>query len=115
MSTEEIATKGKQESKTQEGTRPGRWYVPDVDILEDDNQLWLWADVPGVSQDQIEVGLAVQPLPRRVLLRAEQLELGLPVAEHVGGNLRDRLDLADPVVELVGDRAHFPQTSGPRR
>jgi HSP20 family molecular chaperone IbpA len=57
MNTEEIATKGKQESKTQEGTRPGRWYVPDVDILEDDDQLWLWADVPGVSQDQIEVGI----------------------------------------------------------
>ena len=57
MTNEEIATKGKQESKTQESTRPGRWYVPDVDILEDDDQLWLWADLPGVAQDQIEVGI----------------------------------------------------------
>ena len=57
MSTEAIATKGKQESKTQETTRPGRWYVPDVDILEDDEALWLWADVPGVPQDRVEVGI----------------------------------------------------------
>lgn len=57
MSTPEIATKEKQELKAQEGTRPGRWYVPDVDILEDADGLWLWADVPGVEQDQIEVGI----------------------------------------------------------
>ena len=37
----------------------------------------------------------------RVLLRAQQIELGLPVPEHVGRHAGRRLRLADPVVELV--------------
>src|SRR2546422_2349404 len=53
--------------------------------------------------DQLEVARAVQTLPGRVLLRPEQLELRLPVAQHVRGDGRDRLDLPDAVVELFGD------------
>lgn len=40
-----------------EHTRPGRTYVPNVDIRETDDALWLWADVPGVDEDSIEVRL----------------------------------------------------------
>ena len=53
--------------------------------------------------DQIEVAPPIEPLAGRVLLRAQQLELGLPVPENVRRDRRDRLDLADPVVELLGD------------
>src|SRR5436309_10937309 len=53
--------------------------------------------------DQLEVARAVQTLAGRVLLRTEQLELRLPVAQHVRGDGRDRLDLPDAVVELFGD------------
>src|SRR4029434_2840220 len=53
---------------------------------------------------QVEIAPAVQPLPRRVFLRTQQLELRLPVPQHIGRDLRDRLHLADPVVELVWDR-----------
>src|SRR2546425_1976839 len=53
--------------------------------------------------DELEVAWAVQPLPGRVLLRPEELELRFPVAQHVRGNGRDRLDLPDAVVELLGD------------
>src|SRR2546422_11691593 len=55
------------------------------------------------AQHQLEVLLAVETLAGGILLGPEQLELGLPVAQHVGRNLRDRLDLSDPVVELVRD------------
>ena len=57
MTTQELGTKEKQELKADEGTRPGRWYVPDVDIREDDDALWLWADIPGVDPAQIDVGV----------------------------------------------------------
>jgi HSP20 family molecular chaperone IbpA len=46
--TREIATKEKQQlAKPQEQTRPGRYYVPDVNIYEFDDSLRLLADMPG--------------------------------------------------------------------
>lgn len=55
MTTQDLAKREKQELKAEEGTRPGRWFVQDVDILEDDDALWLWADMPGVDPDQVHV------------------------------------------------------------
>ncbi len=57
MTTQELTLKEKQELQEREQTRPGRTYVPDVDIREDEHALWLWADMPGVAQDQVEVEL----------------------------------------------------------
>jgi HSP20 family molecular chaperone IbpA len=57
MNTHELQPKEKQELHDREQTRPGRTYVPDVDIREDDQALWLWADMPGVEQDTVEVEL----------------------------------------------------------
>ena len=48
----------KQESNvTQEETRPGRTFVPNVEIRETDDSLWLWADMPGVEQGSVDVHL----------------------------------------------------------
>src|SRR5437763_3661454 len=52
---------------------------------------------------ELEVARAIQPLARRILLRVEQLELRLPVAQDVGRDRGDRLHLTDPVVELFCD------------
>jgi HSP20 family protein len=58
MTTQELAAKEKQELQEREQhTRAGRTYVPDVDIREDDQALWLWADMPGVAQDRVNVEL----------------------------------------------------------
>ncbi len=54
----EIAAKDKQElAKPQEQTRPGRFYVPDVNICESDDSLNLWADMPGVKEKDLSVTL----------------------------------------------------------
>ena len=54
----EIATKEKQQlAKPQEQTRPGRYYVPDVNIYELDESLKLWADMPGVKEEDVNVTL----------------------------------------------------------
>ena len=54
----EIATKEKQQlSKGQEQTRPGRYYVPDVNIYEFEDSLRLWADMPGVKEKDVDVTL----------------------------------------------------------
>jgi HSP20 family protein len=56
--TREITTKEKQQlAKPQEQTRPGRYYVPDVNIYEFNDSLKLWADIPGVKEKDVEVTL----------------------------------------------------------
>jgi HSP20 family molecular chaperone IbpA len=56
--TKEIATKEKQQlSKQQEQTRPGRYFVPNVNIYEFDDSLKLWADMPGVREKDIRITL----------------------------------------------------------
>ena len=57
MTNQELPAKEKQELKEKEQTRPGRAFVPDVDIREDAQALWLWADMPGVGQADVDVQL----------------------------------------------------------
>ena len=59
--------------------------------------------------DEVHVPPTVNPLPRRVFLRAEELELRLPVSENVRGDPEERGDLADAEEELLGYLGH----SGP--
>ena len=54
---QEIVTKEKQQVEGIEKTRPGRYFVPDVDICENDDALRLWADMPGVSEKDVDVTL----------------------------------------------------------
>lgn len=57
MSNESLTPRAKQEVQGAEQVRPGRYYVPDVDILEDAEGLWLRADMPGVDLDGVSVEL----------------------------------------------------------
>jgi HSP20 family protein len=54
---QEIVTKEKQQVEGTEKTRPGRYFVPDVDIAENDDMLRLWADMPGVTDKDVEIVL----------------------------------------------------------
>lgn len=56
--TREIMTKEKQQvAASQEKTRPGRYYIPNVNIYEFEESLKLWADMPGVKENDVEVTL----------------------------------------------------------
>ena len=57
MPEQEIVTKEKQQVQGTETTRPGYYYIPDVDICEYPDKLMLWADMPGVSEKNVEVVL----------------------------------------------------------
>ena len=54
---QEIATREKQQVQGNEQTRPGRYFMPDVDIREYDDVLRLWADMPGVTEKDVDVML----------------------------------------------------------
>ena len=86
----ELTPKEKQELQEKEHTRPGRTFVPEVDIREDEHALWLWADMPGVSQDQVEVELHdnVLRLEGRVELRDYEGLTPLYTEYNVGNYLR---------------------------
>jgi HSP20 family molecular chaperone IbpA len=57
MPEQEIATREKQQVEGAERTRPGRYFMPDVDICEHGDMLRLWADMPGVSDKDVDVTL----------------------------------------------------------
>ena len=61
MAPHEMENRTKQEVQNQEQgreqTRPGRYFLPDVDIYESDEGLRLWADMPGVDEKDVEVTL----------------------------------------------------------
>ncbi len=53
----ELTIKEENRPTENEQIRPGRTYVPSVDIRETEEALWLWADVPGVTEDSIDIRL----------------------------------------------------------
>ena len=56
MSSEENLTKTpKEEIEGVEGTRSGRFFRPNVDILEKTDELLIQADIPGASAESVDV------------------------------------------------------------
>jgi HSP20 family molecular chaperone IbpA len=55
MENKELAPSEKKEVSGHEPTFAGRTFVPEVDIFEDSDALWLWADMPGVKPDSVTV------------------------------------------------------------
>src|SRR5215470_17766128 len=69
--------KGRAEQARPETTRGGPHFVPHVDILETDNDLWLYADLPGVCPEDVELMLHARvsgrpPRPESMLREYEE-------------------------------------------
>jgi HSP20 family molecular chaperone IbpA len=93
MSTQEVT---KQEVKGTEGTRPGRWYQPAIDICENSESLWLWADMPGVDDKNVDINLSdgVLTIEGRIAT-AEYDGLQPTYSEYNVGNFHRRLSVSD--------------------
>lgn len=57
MTERELIHRDKQELKGPESTRPGRAYLPDMDIYETDATIVLVADMPGVAPAGVRVNI----------------------------------------------------------
>ena len=57
MAKQETTQPTTRDAPSEERTRPGRTYLPNVDICETEEALWLWADMPGVDDKSVEVEL----------------------------------------------------------
>jgi len=55
MTAENVMSKPSGDVSATERTRSGRYYRPQVDILEQEDELLLRADLPGAKTDQIDV------------------------------------------------------------
>lgn len=96
MTMQELQAKEKQELKEPDRTRPGRSYVPDVDIREDEGALRLWVDLPGVTQDKISVDLNEGVLTIRGEISANEYDGLTPLyTEYNVGNFVRRFTLPE--------------------
>lgn len=103
---QEVTTQEKKEVASNEQTRPGRTYIPNVDIYETPESLWLWADMPGVDENSLEVHVAdgVLSLEGRVALQ-EYDSLSPVYTEYNVGNYARRFSLSDTIdVERIKAR-----------
>ncbi len=93
---DELLPKAKREVQEPESTRAGRTFVPDVDIYEDEHGLWLWADMPGVTQDRVAVELDNNLLTLRGQVSLKEYEGLAPVlSEYNVGDYACRFRLGD--------------------
>jgi HSP20 family protein len=55
MATDTAVNSNVTESRTTEATRGSNYFAPPVDIFEDEKELTLYADLPGVRAEDVEL------------------------------------------------------------
>jgi HSP20 family protein len=98
MTPQELSVRQKQELKGEEPTRAGRTYVPEVDICETADSLWLWADMPGVDEQSMQINIADDVLSIEGRVAITEYENLSPVyAEYNIGNYARRFTLSSGI------------------
>ena len=93
-----------------EGTRPGRTFEPNVDIVETPDAIRLWADMPGVPDGEVDVQLrdGVLSIEGAVDL-GEYQDLSPAYTEYNIGNFIRRFTIS---ADIDGDKIHGRMTDG---
>lgn len=98
MADKELTPHKKQELTGNELTRSGRTYVPDVDIYETADSLWLRADMPGVDEQSIDINVNDGVLSIDGQVAVQDYENLAPVyTEYNVGNYSRRFTLANTI------------------
>ena len=98
MTEQELNVQKKQEMTRDESTRPGRTYVPPVDIFETPQALWVRADMPGVDDQLLNVRLADGVLAIEGQVSVKDYENLEPVyTEYNIGNYLRRFTLSNDI------------------
>ena len=100
MTEQELKPKVKEEAPAKaERVRPGRVFVPAVDIFETPQALVLVADMPGVAGDQVTIDLKenlltilgqVSPPSEKQIILAQEYAIGDYYREFQVGELIDK-------------------------
>lgn len=98
MTEQELSVREKQEASAQEATRAGRTYLPDVDIYETADSMYLWADMPGVDENTLNVRLDDGVLTIEGQVALKDYERLAPVyTEYKVGNYERRFTVSRDV------------------
>ena len=98
MANSEVAQERAKLPSHEQHTRPGRSYQPNVDILETEQGLRLWADMPGVDQSSIDVELVDDVITIRGRVSTGEYESLQPVyTEYNVGNYEARFRLSSTI------------------
>jgi HSP20 family protein len=102
MTPREIETRTKQEVQNddqgREQTRPGRYFLPEVDIFESEEGLRLWADMPGVDEKDLEVTLTNGMLTIEGMVSTDMYRDLMPVyTEYNVGNYYRRFAVNEEI------------------
>jgi len=98
MAEQTLSTYKKPEQPQDEHTRPGRTYVPSVDICETPDSLLLRADMPGVDENSVEVNVANGVLSIEGWVSLKEYENLQPVyTEYNIGNYSRRFTLSNEI------------------
>ena len=84
MSPTDLEARPKHKAEREEGTRPGAYFTPLVDIYETPEELVLVADMPGVSREDVEVHLDGDTLTVEGRANADEYEGLKPVYVEYG-------------------------------
>jgi len=97
MINQQLDVPEKQETRD-EMTRAGRTYVPQVDIYETKEGLWLWADMPGVDEESLNVHLDNGVLTIEGQVDVKEYENVTPLyTEYNVGNYVRRFTLSNDI------------------
>jgi HSP20 family molecular chaperone IbpA len=81
-----------------EHTRAGRTYAPNVEIRETEDAIWLWADLPGVDEESVDVNVDGGMLSVRADVKADDYADLTPVyTEYNVGRFERRFRLSTEV------------------
>lgn len=105
MTNQELRVKPKQEV-SEEQTRAGRAFLPDVDIYETKDSLWLEADMPGVDERSVQVDLNEGVLTIKATVALDDYESVSPVySEYRVGDYQRRFAVSNEIdVEHIRGR-----------
>jgi HSP20 family protein len=97
MTNHQLNVPEKQETR-EETTRAGRTYVPQVDIYETKEGLWLWADMPGVDEESLNIHLDNGVLTIEGQVDVKEYENVTPLyTEYNVGNYVRRFTLSNDI------------------
>lgn len=100
MANVEVSRAPEKPASVEESTRPGRTYRPNVDIVETEEGLRLWADMPGVDDKSIDIELSEGVLSIRGRVATEEYENLRPVyTEYNVGDYEARFRLSSAIDE----------------
>ena len=98
MANGEVVRESAKQRTEDQYTRPGRTYQPSVDILETEQGLRLWADMPGVDQGSIDVELVDDVITISGRVSTAEYENLTPIyTEYNVGNYQARFRLSNKI------------------